>query len=123
MLSVAHSSRFSRSPGSRWLDAPRYDKQKLGARWVDLFQSNKGELYSLTSLGGIMLGPDAQASPPVVALGEGYWVVKLRGLPWSVTLEDIATFLSGITLPKGGVHLMNGINASRASPPTTTSRW
>lgn len=38
------------------VEAMKYDKQKLGARWVDLFQSNKGELYSLTSLGGIMLG-------------------------------------------------------------------
>ena len=100
----------SRPPRRLRLRARRYDKQKLGARWVDLFQSNKGELYSLTSLGGIMLGPDAQAAPPVVALGEGYSVIKLRGLPWSVTLEDIATFLAGINIPKGGVHLMNGLN-------------
>ena len=79
---------------------------------MDLFQSNKGELYSLTSLGGIMLGGgDANGSqPPVVALGEGYSVIKLRGLPWSVTLEDISTFLSGIVVPNGGIHLMNGIN-------------
>jgi len=92
------------------VDALQFDKQKLGARWVDLFQSNKGELYSLTSLGGIMLGTDASANPPVVALGEGYSVIKLRGLPWSVTLDDLATFLSGITIPNGGVHLMNGLN-------------
>jgi len=92
------------------VEALQYDKQKLGARWVDLFQSNKGELYSLTSLGGIMLSPDMAAQPPVVALGEGYSVVKLRGLPWSVTLDDITAFLSGITLPTGGVHLMNGAN-------------
>jgi len=94
------------------VEAMKYDKQKLGARWVDLFQSNKGELYSLTSLGGIMLGgADANGTTtPVVALGEGYSVVKLRGLPWSVTLEDIANFLSGISIPSGGVHLMNGPN-------------
>ena len=92
------------------VEALQYDKQKLGSRWVDLFQSNKGELYSLTSLGGIMLGQDAQAGSPVAALGDGYWVVKLRGLPWSVTLENIAIFLNGITIPKGGVHLMNGVN-------------
>ena len=79
---------------------------------MDLFQSNKGELYSLTSLGGIMLGGDHANSnqTPVVALGEGYSVVKLRGLPWSVTVEDIHTFLSGIAVPQGGVHLMNGLN-------------
>lgn len=44
------------------------------------------------------------------ALGEGHTVVKLRGLPWGVTPEDIATFLSPIGVPEGGVHLMNGGN-------------
>lgn len=81
---------------------------------VDLFQSNKGELYSLTSLGGIMLGGEggANAGAPQAqsALGEGFSVIKLRGLPWNVTLEDIHTFLTNITVPQGGVHLMNGAN-------------
>ena len=82
---------------------------------VDLFQSNKGELYSLTSLGGIMLSGDgsaANAAAPQAqsALGEGFSVVKLRGLPWNVTIEDIHTFLASITVPQGGVHLMNGAN-------------
>jgi heterogeneous nuclear ribonucleoprotein F/H len=93
------------------VEAMQYDKQKLGSRWVDLFQSNKGELYSLTSLGGIMLD-ETTAAPktPLVALGDGYSVVKLRGLPWSVTVEDVGTFLNGITVPTGGVHLMNSVN-------------
>lgn len=79
---------------------------------MDLFQSNKGELYSLTSLGGIMLGGDGAngGAQPQSALGEGFSVVKLRGLPWNVTIEDIHTFLSNIQVPAGGVHLMNGSN-------------
>ena len=55
-----------------------FDKQKLGSRWVDLFQSSKGELYSLTSVGGIMLGSDTlgisqggEVAEPAVALGDG----------------------------------------------------
>ena len=93
-----------------------FDKKKLGNRWVDLFQSSKGELYSLTSLGGIMqasselgaeLGVETQAAR---ALGEGHEVIKLRGLPWNVTEGDITTFLQGIAVPTGGIHLMNGAN-------------
>merc|ERR1712087_1004835 len=90
-----------------------FDKQKLGNRWIDLFRSSKGGLYSLTSSGGIMLpssnqGMQAPAAPD--ALGEGYSVVKLRGLPWNVTAEDIQKFLAPVVVPPGGVHLMNGFN-------------
>merc|ERR1719446_597473 len=102
------------------LEGLQLDKQKLGTRWVDLFQSSKGELYSLTSQGGIMISSAAQggissseqahAVPPAQALGDGFSVVKLRGLPWSATEEDIVTFLSPIIVPTGGVHLMNGAN-------------
>ena len=105
-----------------------YDKQKLGSRWVDLFQSSKGELYSLTSVGGIMLdvngsggangvatgGPGANGGangePEPMALGDGFFVVKLRGLPWNVTVDDIVGFLAPVAVPPGGVHLMNGNN-------------
>jgi RNA recognition motif-containing protein len=94
-------------------EALKYDKQKLGNRWIDLFRSSKGELYSITALGGIMLpptGPAADVQATTSALGEGHTVVKLRGLPWGVTPEDIAAFLSPIPVPEGGVHLMNGGN-------------
>jgi hypothetical protein len=57
-----------------------------------------------------MLGDGANANQPQSALGEGFSVVKLRGLPWNVSIEDIHTFLSGIAVPQGGVHLMNGAN-------------
>ena len=50
------------------------------------------------------------------ALGEGYFVIKLRGLPWGVTIEDIVTFLAPIPVPQGGVHLMNGANGRLAIP-------
>ena len=48
--------------------------------------------------------------PATMALGEGHSVIKLRGLPWNVTNDDIITFLSGIQVPEGGIHLMNGAN-------------
>ena len=49
----------------------------------------------------------AAAAPPSVALGEGYSVVKLRGLPFNVTRDDIVGFLAPVAVPSGGVHLMN----------------
>ena len=96
--------------------AMQYDKQKLGSRWGDLFQSTKGELYSLTSSGGIMLPSSefsrmsAPSACSTSALGDGYSVVKLRGLPWNVTPEDITAFLAPLNVPAGGIHLMNGAN-------------
>ena len=74
-----------------------FDKQKLGPRWVDLFQSSKvrarlashlasfplpiassdpppppssqGELYSLTAVGGIMMAPLGALHPAADADG------------------------------------------------------
>nr|2DB1_A Chain A, heterogeneous nuclear ribonucleoprotein F [Mus musculus] len=47
---------------------------------------------------GMMLGPEG---------GEGY-VVKLRGLPWSCSIEDVQNFLSDCTIHDGvaGVHFI-----------------
>ena len=44
----------------------------------------------------MMLGPEG---------GEGF-VVKLRGLPWSCSVEDVQNFLSDCTIHDGvaGVH-------------------
>lgn len=94
-------------------EALKYDKQKLGNRWIDLFRSSKGELYSITALGGIMLPSAAQYGAGQIAscaLGEGHSVIKLRGLPWGVTPADVVAFLKPIQIPEGGIHLMNGNN-------------
>lgn len=44
------------------------------------------------------------------------WIVKLRGLPWSVTAQDIMDFLAGVEVSGGpnGVHLITySRNSSR----------
>nr|2HGL_A Chain A, Heterogeneous nuclear ribonucleoprotein F [Homo sapiens]2KFY_A Chain A, Heterogeneous nuclear ribonucleoprotein F [Homo sapiens] len=48
--------------------------------------------------GSMMLGPEG---------GEGF-VVKLRGLPWSCSVEDVQNFLSDCTIHDGaaGVHFI-----------------
>ena len=52
----------------------------------------------------------ALAPTLTLTLPPGYFVIKLRGLPWNVAIDDIATFLAPIPVPQGGVHLMNGAN-------------
>lgn len=47
---------------------------------------------------------------------ESAWIVKLRGLPWSVTTQDILDFLDGVEVSGGtnGVHLITySRNSSR----------
>lgn len=46
----------------------------------------------------MMLGPEG---------GEGF-VVKLRGLPWSCSVEDVQNFLSGCIIHDGatGIHFI-----------------
>ena len=56
------------------------------------------------------LAQGGEGAEQTAALGEGYFVIKLRGLPWGVTIEDIVAFLAPIPVPQGGVHLMTGAN-------------
>jgi hypothetical protein len=75
------------------------DKQKLGARWIDLFITNKMELVH-------------RAGPAIAAVSRedsAYsGVVKMRGLPWTATVQDVMGFFTGYQLEANGVYLTNG---------------
>ena len=45
------------------------------------------------------------ANPALVGPGADA-VVKMRGLPYKVTRNDILEFFSGLSVPLNGVHLM-----------------
>ena len=50
--------------------------------------------HLMSGMGGVMAGPGADA------------VVKMRGLPYKATRNDILDFFTGLSVPLNGVHLM-----------------
>lgn len=46
-------------------------------------------------------------SAPVSDSGDDDYIVKLRGLPWSATVDDVVDFFSGCKIARGkdGVHM------------------
>lgn len=70
------------------------DKQKIGDRWIELFRSSKGDLYTATvrsTVLGMERGGALYAQTPMTC-------VKLKGLPFNVTENDIFTFFQGLTV-------------------------
>lgn len=70
------------------------DKQKIGERWIELFRSTKGDLYTATvrsTVLGMERGGALYAQTPMTC-------VKLRGLPYNVTENHIFTFFQGLTV-------------------------
>ncbi|CAM9720101.1 unnamed protein product [Ascophyllum nodosum] len=70
------------------------DKQKIGERWIELFRSTKGDLYTATvrsTILGMERGGALYAQTPMTC-------VKLRGLPYNVTENHIFTFFQGLTV-------------------------
>lgn len=70
------------------------DKQKIGERWIELFRSTKGDLYTATvrsTVLGMERGGALYAQEPMTC-------VKLRGLPFNVTENNIFGFFQGLTV-------------------------
>lgn len=70
------------------------DKEKIGDRWIELFRATKGDLYTATvrsAVLGMERGGALYAKEPMTC-------VKLRGLPFNVTENNIFNFFSGLTV-------------------------
>ncbi|CAM9698167.1 unnamed protein product, partial [Laminaria digitata] len=70
------------------------DKQKIGDRWIELFRSTKGDLYTATvrsTVLGMERGGAMYGREPMTC-------VKLRGLPFNVTENNIFSFFQGLTV-------------------------
>ncbi|CAM9913206.1 unnamed protein product, partial [Scytosiphon promiscuus] len=70
------------------------DKHKIGDRWIELFRSTKGDLYTATvrsTVLGMERGGAMYGREPMTC-------VKLRGLPFNVTENNIFSFFQGLTV-------------------------
>lgn len=96
-------------------------RAQMGARYIELFPSTKAEMDRVVQTGGIMFyRGGGMGAPPPAAMMRGApmmpailgsdFVVRLRGLPYSVTDEDVRAFFRDITLASDGVHFLE--NAS-----------
>ena len=75
------------------------DRETIGERWIELRLTNKIELSR-------RVGPAVAA----VSREDSHFagVLRMRGLPWSATAQDIITFFAGFMIqPRDGVYLTN----------------
>lgn len=93
-------------------EAMQRHKEKLGARYIELFVSSKGDMLQAVQHNGYYTGdPDGvshhgskgyrgvgaghggpQQSPPCASDGS---TLELRGLPYSATVDDVTSFFEG----------------------------
>jgi RNA recognition motif-containing protein len=76
------------------------DKQKMGSRWLDIFESHPGELFSRVGAAAVTLG----AKDDVGYAG----VLKMRGLPFQTTVPDVATWFGSYRVAPQGVFITMG---------------
>ncbi|CAN0153791.1 unnamed protein product, partial [Phaeothamnion confervicola] len=66
------------------------NRSKIGDRYIELFQCTKGDLYAATARGAGPAPPGFGGKAPTVTC------VKLRGLPFTVSEQDIFNFFVGL---------------------------
>jgi uncharacterized Zn-finger protein len=68
--------------------------------WLDIFESQSGELFSRVGAAAVMLSEKADA---------GYTgVVKMRGLPFHATVHDIEAFFGAYRVAPHGIFITTG---------------
>ena len=93
------------------------DHQHMGRRYVEVFQAKRADYYLAASLrlkseqmyptasghlighGAGGYGPPQQRAPPRTIPTEHTGVIRMRGLPFSVTVDDIFHFFRGNSFP------------------------
>lgn len=84
--------------------ALKRDKEKIGERWIDIFEATKGEVYSMTGGGkGADQGGVAFDTTDSAYTG----VVRLRGLPFEATKSQIRTFFAGINVKESNIFMVS----------------
>ncbi|CAL8268636.1 unnamed protein product [Merluccius merluccius] len=79
--------------------AVKKDRETLGHRYVEVFKSNSVEMEWVLK----HTGPGC--SQPEEEVGEGDGLVRLRGLPFGCSKEEILQFFSGMEIVPNGITL------------------
>ncbi|CAL8362170.1 unnamed protein product [Lota lota] len=79
--------------------AVKKDRETLGHRYVEVFKSNSVEMEWVLK----HTGPGCP--PPEEEPGEGEGLVRLRGLPFGCSKEEILQFFSGMEIVPNGITL------------------
>ncbi|XP_034828606.1 heterogeneous nuclear ribonucleoprotein F [Maniola hyperantus] len=90
--------------------ALKRDKEHMGKRYIEVFSTDRQDMeWALNAMRQSENGFD---SIPVV--NDDYGIVKLRGLPFGCSKEEIEQFFDGLTVAQDGVHLLSD-HTGRAS--------
>ena len=73
-------------------------RENMGGRFIELFRSSALEMRNQAGAGG------SKAKPRLRGDTEG--VVRVRGLPFSATEDDITNFFKGLEIADRGVHFV-----------------
>lgn len=84
-------------------EALKRDKDKIGERWIDIFEATKGEVYSMTGGGG----KKDQGGVSFDTTDSAYTgVVRMRGLPFEATKSQIRAFFDGINVKESNIFIV-----------------
>ncbi|KAG5189765.1 hypothetical protein JKP88DRAFT_262098 [Tribonema minus] len=83
------------------------DKEKMGGRWIDLFESTKGEMYANTGRSAEERWSEAGGERGAKDL-DYRGVLKMRGLPFDATKAQIIDFFHGYGVEDSEVFIVMG---------------
>ncbi|XP_023944598.1 uncharacterized protein LOC112050538 isoform X1 [Bicyclus anynana] len=91
-------------------EALKKDKENMGKRYIEVFSTDRQDME--WALNAMRQSENGFESIPNVS--DDYGIVKLRGLPFGCSKEEIELFFDGLTVAQDGVHLLSD-HTGRAS--------
>ncbi|CAG9120608.1 unnamed protein product [Plutella xylostella] len=83
-------------------DALRKDKENMGKRYIEVFSTDRQDMdWALNAMRQNANGFEAPGN-----ISDEMGVVKLRGLPFGCSKEEIVQFFNGLRVAPNGVHLL-----------------
>ncbi|VVC99935.1 unnamed protein product [Leptidea sinapis] len=91
-------------------EALKKDKENMGSRYIEVFSTDRQDMeWALNAMRQSENGEDTLPN-----VGDDMGVVKLRGLPFGCSKDEVVHFFEGITVAPDGVHLLSD-HTGRAS--------